>query len=1208
MRLSNKDDYALHMILTAVLMALLHKYSGSTDIILGAPIYKQDNDTKGDFVNTVLAIRSYIDGSATFKDILLQVKQAIIEADENQNYPIEKLLNQLNLPSSGESFPLFDIALLLENVHDKKYLRSIKLNLIFSFKRVDECINAVVEYNSSWYEKTAIERIVSLYTNLIEQVLTNTNLPIFSIELLSEAEKQQILFGFNNTGAGCPEAKTLQNLFVGQVAKKPGGKAVVFKDRQLTYLELDKRTDLLAGILREKGIKEEVVVGIMVERSMAMIIGIFGILKAGGVYLPVSPESSERRKRYMLRDSSAALLLSAGGTAGESDQLTYCGVENVSIEETPCRQEISLPEGSRRHAARTAYIIYTPGAAGQSGGVMMEHGAIVNRLNWMQRCYPIGEADVILQEKPYVFDVSIWELFWWSFTGATLALLAPGDEKKPGAIIEAIEKHGITTLHFVPFLLKVFLNFLKSTGRKYGFAGLRRVFSSGGPLKKAQVELFHSLMGGQNGAVLVNLYGPGEAAPVVSCYNCLPSENRERTPAGKPIDNVSLYILDNNLQLQLPGVIGELCIAGAGLARGYINRPELTAEKFIKNPLPLTYAGGPGRMERIYKNGDLARWLPEGIMELSGRKGSRAKLRGIMIDADEIEKQLLDYPGIKAAMVISKEEEIGDIYLCAYYSCAKEIPAPVLWQYLHKELPDYAIPNFYVWLDKIPLTPDKKIIPGELPEPDRREPSRYEPPQNTLQEKLVDIWAQVFETGKDKIGIRDSFFAFGGHSLKILEFMELANDSGITIAYEDIFRCRTIAELEEYIVSNTPAERNRGRGLGVASSCSGSFNPDFSPDNYPGNYPCLLSIVREKLKYEHKYNISKGVLLTIDGSALMGLGYAKGDTLEEKLQYMHYPYGELAGFLPSQKAISYSIKGRIFSSFEEQMAFCMEQMEQKKVVILTGSTYFLSYTPDYLLDKELWLRKMAGIFSPDYNPALDQNYGRMMGHVFMLADITKDGYIVYDSTYNYYGKVYPEDLRRAVKGNSAIECSKEHFSYNAYRSYGILELEVAGQDRPDNEELEMQILEKTVNSYLYPKKLKFKTISGKYVAFIGLSALKELICIIKTETKNKGNSGYLSKYVTHIVNSWYNKLLFLEVLLQDISNNFDMPVHLLHDFSEIIRKWGVINGDLRNNNSMPGSPELFLRCQSRLHRLSKELAGIFKELKKVYEERRKGRA
>ncbi|MGD2093241.1 MAG: amino acid adenylation domain-containing protein, partial [Candidatus Aminicenantes bacterium] len=450
----------------------------------------------------------------------------------------------------------------------------------------------------------------------------------------------------------------------------------------------------------------------------------------------------------------------------------------------------------RSGPANLAYVIYTSGSTGKPKGVMIEHKPLVNRLNWMQKFYPLGEEDVILQKTTIVFDVSVWELFWWSTRGASVCLLAPQEEKSPEAILEAISKSKVTTMHFVPSMLNAFLVYLGSGGDIDRLASLRRVFSSGEALLAHHVERFYKLLlvNEKKDVKLVNLYGPTEATIDVSYFNCAKDEHPSDIPIGKPIDNIRLYIIDKAMCLQLVRIAGELCIAGDGLARGYLGKPELTAEKFIDSPLE--------EGDRLYRTGDLARWLPDGNIEFLGRIDHQVKIRGYRIELEEIENQLLKHDDVKEAIVLAKEDESGNKYLCAYIAekLGKTPNSTDLREYLAKTLPDYMIPAIFVHLERIPLTPSGKIDRNAFPDPPKITTGKhveYAAPRSEIEKKLAETWGKVL--GKNNIGIHDNFFMMGGDSIKSIQIASRMNEAGYEFQMKDLFRNPTIAGLALFI-------------------------------------------------------------------------------------------------------------------------------------------------------------------------------------------------------------------------------------------------------------------------------------------------------------------------------------------------------------------------------------------------------------------------
>ena len=432
-----------------------------------------------------------------------------------------------------------------------------------------------------------------------------------------------------------------------------------------------------------------------------------------------------------------------------------------------------------------AYVIYTSGSTGMPKGTMIEHYSVINRLNWMQKKYPIGEEDVILQKTPFTFDVSVWELFWWSFQGATVCFLASGGEKDPEEIMKAIEKNKVTTLHFVPSMLGIFLEHVKDAGVN-GLSSLRQVFASGEALSLHHVRQFNDLLNKKTGTTLHNLYGPTEATVDVSYFDCSTGEEADTIPIGKPIDNIHLYIVDKNGKPLPVGISGELCIAGDGLARGYLNRPELTAAKFVPNPFI--------KGERMYRTGDLTRWLPDGNIEFLGRMDHQVKIRGFRIELGEIESQLSKHESIKEAVVVAREHQDGSRNLCAYIVSERELTFGEMREYLSRALPDYMIPSYFVQLDKLPLNANGKIDRKALPEPDGSVSTGvgYEAPGNQLEEELVKIWKDIL--GVDRIGINDNFFELGGHSLRATVLVSKVHKLlNIKMSLEEVFSNQTVA-------------------------------------------------------------------------------------------------------------------------------------------------------------------------------------------------------------------------------------------------------------------------------------------------------------------------------------------------------------------------------------------------------------------------------
>ena len=488
--------------------------------------------------------------------------------------------------------------------------------------------------------------------------------------------------------------QTIVQSFERQAAATPASPAVIMDHTLITYDELNRRANQLAGRLRQRGVGPNQVVGMMAERSIEMVIGIFGILKAGGAYMPLMPKGPSERTRYLLDESRAALLLT------QTRFLEDYGVPTLDL------QDGTIYQGSAENVAPIhqpndlAYVIYTSGSTGKPKGVMIEHHALMNRLIWMQASYPIDQTDVILQKTPVIFDVSVWELFWWSMVGATLCLLKPGYEKFPLAIIEEVWQRRVTVMHFVPSMLSAFLNYVAEHHEETRLATLRQVFTSGEALTLAHLKKFNHTLSDVHATRLTNLYGPTEATVDVTSFDCPPHSEIEQIPIGKPIDNIEILIFNQQNELAAIMEAGELCIAGAGVARGYINNPALTAEKFVAHPFR--------PQSRMYKTGDLARWLPDGNIEFLGRADQQVKIRGMRIELGEIEAAIAEFAAIQQCVVITEQESENITLLIAYIVTKTGFSLPELKRYLGRVLPDYMIPALFFTLPDIPLTPTGK--------------------------------------------------------------------------------------------------------------------------------------------------------------------------------------------------------------------------------------------------------------------------------------------------------------------------------------------------------------------------------------------------------------------------------------------------------------------------------------------------------------------
>ncbi|WP_150267090.1 non-ribosomal peptide synthetase [Paenibacillus tepidiphilus] len=803
-QLSAQTNSSLFMILLAVYKTLLFRYSGQSDIVVGIPIAGRNapefRDTVGMFVN-MLPVRSFIAGNMTFRQLLADLKAVLLEDYENQQFPFEMLADKLDLTSRKGHNPLFNTIFVLqstevalpelEDVHCSRYpVKSGSTPFDIELNAVQENgkIHIRIEFDSSLFGIEFIRNMSEHYVNIAQHAVKLPDGHIGSFSILSQADARK-LQEFNRTAAPYTKEATIQAMFERQVARTPDQLAVLYKEQALTYKELNNRANLIADLLMGKGIGRNEVVGIYMKRTPEMVIAILGVLKAGGAYLPLSPDFPETKIKYMLEDSKAVAVLTESLL---SDQINTGGTTIcLDLLEWPSREYAnpSLRSGPRD----LAYVIYTSGTTGNPKGVMIEHHSVINRIEWMQKEFPVGEDHILLQKTPNIFDVSVWELLWWGWYGAKACILEQGEEKNAGQIVEAIFKHKVTTIHFVPSMLNAFLGYMEEHMEQVTkLSSLRNVFCSGEALDVTHVDRFNKVFHTLQAVVLCNLYGPTEATVDVSYYVCSRNGGESCIPIGQPISNNGLHILNEALAEQPVGIAGELCISGAGLARGYLNKPELTEKVFIDDPDP--------SRSRLYRTGDLARWLPDGKVQYLGRMDHQVKIRGYRIELDEIKMTLSKHYAVKESVVVDCMDEAGEKFICAYFIAVSSVTLTELARFMLRTLPDYMIPAAFVAIDSIPTTLNGKLDRKKLPEPvsNIETGNAYQAAENRIEEAFVEVWKQVLKL--DSIGVYDDFFLLGGNSLKAMNFIaKLEREHGIDLNVSEVYRNPTIRELAKHI-------------------------------------------------------------------------------------------------------------------------------------------------------------------------------------------------------------------------------------------------------------------------------------------------------------------------------------------------------------------------------------------------------------------------
>jgi amino acid adenylation domain-containing protein len=618
------------------------------------------------------------------------------------------------------------------------------------------------------------------FSVLLEGIVARPEDPVTSLPILSDAERE-LLEVWNDTGREYPrEGWRLHHLCEQQAERTPDAVALVFKDERMSYGELNARANQLARHILRLGVRLDDPVGVYMERSVEMVISLLAILKAGACYQPLDPSYPRERLAFMLGDAGAKLLLTQEKFVGV---LPEHRVKVVSVDGQGEKIDLESVKGLGSEVCpdNLAYLIYTSGSTGVPKGVMITHRGICNRLHWMQQQYGLTPTDRVLQKTTFGFDVSVWEFFWPLMTGACLVLAEPGGQQDSGYLTALIDREQVSVLHFVPSMLGRVLQ----ERSLYRCGSLKRVICSGEALSlDLQKHFFERL-----DAELHNLYGPTEASVDVTYWECRRDSEDRTVPIGHAIANIRIHVLDKELQPMPVGVPGELHIAGIGLARGYVNRPDLTAEKFIPDP----YAREPGG--RMYKSGDLARYRADGSLEYIGRIDHQVKIRGFRIELGEIESTLNQHPEIKESAVIVREDSPGDQRLVAYIVAAASDPAiAAVRSFLTTRLPNYMVPAAFVTMESLPLGPSGKLDRQALPTPDSASlglSAEFVAPRSTLEQELADIWARLLNV--KRVGVHDNFFELGGHSMLLTQLAtRILNTFGAEVPMRILFDAPTI--------------------------------------------------------------------------------------------------------------------------------------------------------------------------------------------------------------------------------------------------------------------------------------------------------------------------------------------------------------------------------------------------------------------------------
>ncbi|MDB9405737.1 amino acid adenylation domain-containing protein [Microcystis sp. CS-574] len=795
--LSQKSGVTLFMTLLAALNTLLFRYSGQDDILIGTPTANRNRQEIepliGFFVNT-LVLRNSLEGNPTFSGLLQQARNVVLEAYANQDVPFEQVVDGLEIERSLSYNPLFQVMFALQNAPlnalelpnlKAQYLavenQRIKFDLSLVLEEIETEKGAYLEgfweYDSDLFTPERITRMVGHFQTLLKGIVANPQQTVGELPLLTESEEQQLLVEWNQTQTSYPDHYCIHQLFEEQVVKTPDAIAVIDGEKSLTYEQLNQKANQLAYYLQNLGVKTEDLVGICIERSVLMIIGLLGILKAGAAYIPLDPNYPSERLAYMLEDSAVSVLLTQENLVDTLPNYLgtiFCLDQDGKILDHHPQDNLLHPMTSEN----LAYVIYTSGSTGKPKGVLIQHQSLLNLVSWHQNAFDITTIDRVTQLAGIAFDASVWEIWPYLTAGACLAIVPPDLLTSPKQLQEWLIAKKIT-VSFLPTPLAETLIPLDWSPN----CPLRLMLTGGDKLNDFPPTSIPF--------TLVNNYGPTENTVVTTSVKITPDLLTEKAPPiGRPISNTQVYILDQYQQPVPIGIPGELYIGGSGLAKGYLNRPELTDSKFIANPFSQKLS------DRLYKTGDLVRYGNDGQIEFVGRIDHQVKIRGFRIELGEIETVLNQHPQVKEAIIIAREDQPGVKRLCAYVIASQNLTVSQLRLFLQEKLPQYMVPAFFVLLDAFTLTANGKIDRCALPQPTLEledEAALNLSPGTEKERILAAIWQRVL--GLKNISINDNFFELGGDSILAIQIIAQANQAGLQITPKQLFSHQTIAQL-----------------------------------------------------------------------------------------------------------------------------------------------------------------------------------------------------------------------------------------------------------------------------------------------------------------------------------------------------------------------------------------------------------------------------
>ncbi|MBW4506986.1 MAG: amino acid adenylation domain-containing protein [Scytonematopsis contorta HA4267-MV1] len=1017
--LSQREDATLFMTLLAAFNILLYRYTDEEDILIGSPIANRNRaeleGMLGLFVNT-LVLRNNLSGNPNFCELLHQVREVTINAYAHQDLPFEMLVEQLQPERDLSRNPLYEVMFVLQNTPTTVQevsgltLRTLEfdsgtaqLDIFLSMSESQEGLTGFLEYNTDIFDSTTITQFISNFQTLLENIVANPEQRINQLSLLTASEQERLLFKLNQTYVDYPQETFLHQLFEQQVERTPDSFALISQSEKLTYRQLNHRANQLASYLQKKGITEETLVAICLERSVDAVVVILAVLKVGGAYIPLDPSYPIERLNFMLSDSKASVLITQEKLLKKLS-LSAAKIICLDIHKDEIAQESQENPIITSKADSLAYIIYTSGSTGTPKGVLGTHRGTVNGLHWLWKTYPFTPGEVCCQKTAISFVDSVWEIFAPLLQGISTVIIPDATVLDTQLFIEALAYHKVTRIILVPSLLRLLLDNYSHLTEK--LSQLKLWITSGETLTVKLGQTFRELI---PSAKLINLYGSSEVSANVTYYDInLLQDQANSVPIGRPIDNTQVYVFNCDLQPTPVGVVGELYVGGDGLAGGYLNRSELTQEKFIENPFL--------KGTKLYKTGDLVRYLKDGNIEYLGRRDEQVKIRGYRVELGEVANIIAQHPDVQESVVITRYDTQENQQLIAYVVTDKNDIAGRILPYLQQQLPNYMLPSAFVVMDTFPLTPSGKVDKRSLPIDEVIRPhtkQSFVAPRNFTELSLVKLWENLLNT--QPIGVTNNFFDSGGHSFLAVRLMAQIQDMfGHNLTLSTLFENPTIEKLATIVnqpsreTSNSPLVAINSSGSKIPFFCmhgaGGGINNYFNlsrrlGEDYPfyalehspeQNLPEITSV--EKTAYRYLQEILK---IQPNGPYLLG-GHCYGGVLAFEMAQQLQRQGQTVGLLVVIDAILSETS--IESTKDDDAKFILRMAESIKTDNNVDFAVTFEELRDLPLNEQLHLinKKTNFIFSDTEIKDFFDYYKLFKAHVQAMR--------------NYVTQVYPHSI------------------------------------------------------------------------------------------------------------------------------------------------------------------------------------------------------